>query len=484
MQSPISSERDHDHDHHGPNPLGQCNIQGDPILLLPKKQENFIFFNIIDLAEFRAALLKLSDKITCARRTMTVRETLKQLKNNQPKGTQDKPLLPLKLLNIAFSKDGLRELGLKPEELMDDEFSRGQLDDAESLGDSGKNISGRFVPDWDPVFKSRIDGVILVATESDQTMIELTRELNDILGTAVEKVYVLRGSVRTAEGQEKNEHFGWRDGISQPFLRGLSPNQPNKGQREVDPGVVILGAVGDSLKDKRPDWGLDGSFLVFRKLHQLVPEFHEFIKTNPVVIKGIPVDGGSALRCAQFFGRWKSGAPVEVFPTSDPGVEIGGNSEINNDFVFQPGNQQHCPYSAHIRKMNPRDPTGMPLNHLEHTSIVRAGIPYGPDPKDGEDPKTERGLAFVCYQSSIANGFKTQQKFWANNQHFPVEAATAGVIPGFDPIIGQDNGAPRTTTDTQGNPLSGVPEFVQPRGGGYFFSPSIWALRHRLSGSK
>lgn len=159
-------------------------------------------------------------------------------------------------------------------------------------------------------------------------------------------------------------------------------------------GVVILGAVGDSLKDKRPDWGLDGSFLVFRKLHQLVPEFHEFIKTNPVVIKGIPVDGGSALRCAQFFGRWKSGkcgdlfyiiiltdcvgAPVEVFPTSDPGVEIGGNSEINNDFVFQPGNQQHCPYSAHIRKMNPRDPTGMPLNHLEHTSIVRAGIPYGP----------------------------------------------------------------------------------------------------------
>lgn len=159
--------------------------------------------------------------------------------------------------------------------------------------------------------------------------------------------------------------------------------------------MIILGAEGDSLKDERPDWGLDGSFLVFRKLHQNVPQFQKFIQDNPVIgTNGIPVEGGSALRCAQFFGRWESGeygssvcvpiltgstgAPIVKHPTSDPGAKIGADSKTNNDFIFQSGNQELCPYSAHIRKTNPRDPTGMPPHHLEHTSIVRAGIPYGP----------------------------------------------------------------------------------------------------------
>ncbi|KAF8597123.1 Dyp-type peroxidase [Ceratobasidium sp. AG-I] len=486
VQAPMVSghDQDHDHDHDSKNPLGECNIQGDAILRLPKKREDFIFFNITDLAGFRPALRKLSDKVTCARRTKGAREAIMEFKSTQPKESKEKPRLPAKLLNIAFSKDGITKLGFDPKELKDGEFAAGQRAAAESLGDPRKAGSGPYVPDWDPVFQDPIDGLIILATESDKSSEELTKEVNAILGTTVKKVYVLKGTVRTPPGQEKHEHFGWLDGISQPFLKGLSMNKPNPGQRVVDPGVIILGAEGDSLKDERPDWGLDGSFLVFRKLHQNVPQFQKFIQDNPVIgTNGIPIEGGSALRCAQFFGRWESGAPIVKHPTSDPGAKIGADSKTNNDFVFQPGNQELCPYSAHIRKMNPRDPTGMPPHHLEHTSIVRAGIPYGPEVKKGEDPKTERGLAFVCYQSRIANGFVMQQQNWANNQNFPVKAATAGVAPGFDPIIGQAGGATRTTVETNGNHLSGIPQFVMPRGGCYFFSPSIWALRHRLSAS-
>ena len=73
---------------------------------------------------------------------------------------------------------------------------------------------------------------------------------------------------------------------------------------------------------------------------------------------------------------------------------------------------------------------------------------------------------------------------WANNEEFPGKAATNGVIPGFDPIIGQDGGAPRKTVDTHGKYLLGIPQFIIPRGGGYCFSPSIWALRYRLSASE
>ena len=68
---------------------------------------------------------------------------------------------------------------------------------------------------------------------------------------------------------------------------------------------------------------------------------------------------------------------------------------------------------------------------------------------------------------------------WANNQKF-IFGTT--VEPGFDPIIGQtvSDGA-RTVSGSnpkaQANVLSLPTQWVVPKGGEYFFSPSIPALR-------
>lgn len=66
---------------------------------------------------------------------------------------------------------------------------------------------------------------------------------------------------------------------------------------------------------------------------------------------------------------------------------------------------------------------------------------------------------------------------WANNVAFP-PGKTAAAQPGFDPIIGQ--GSPRQMVGT--NPISQstelqLPTWVVPKGGEYFFSPSIAALK-------
>ena len=69
---------------------------------------------------------------------------------------------------------------------------------------------------------------------------------------------------------------------------------------------------------------------------------------------------------------------------------------------------------------------------------------------------------------------------WANNTGFPPKAP---VTPGFDPIIGQagSNITSRSLVGTDPNnqsaSLSLATEWVVPKGGEYFFSPSIPALK-------
>jgi deferrochelatase/peroxidase EfeB len=142
--------------------------------------------------------------------------------------------------------------------------------------------------------------------------------------------------------------------------------------------------------------------LAFRQLSQLVPEFHEFLDSNPVVLPGLDRKQGSELLGARLFGRWKSGtsycllplpvtisylgltgAPIQVTPSCDD-PELAKDPQRNNNFVYpqDKGNegQSACPYAAHIRKTNPRnDLDGQPVpKTVEMVSITRAGIPYGP----------------------------------------------------------------------------------------------------------
>lgn len=104
--------------------------------------------------------------------------------------------VPLSFFNIGFSKDGLRALGIDDTTLSDPYFSLGQLDDAQALGDTGKMENGAFVPDWEPEFLERIDGVVLVAASSPDTLKLQVAEILQALGDAAEIVYTLQGAAR------------------------------------------------------------------------------------------------------------------------------------------------------------------------------------------------------------------------------------------------------------------------------------------------
>jgi deferrochelatase/peroxidase EfeB len=63
----------------------------------------------------------------------------------------------------------------------------------------------------------------------------------------------------------------------------------------IDPGVILIGELGDQQEVTRPTWAKDGSFMVFRKLRQFVPEFNDFLAKNPILDGGLTPAQGSEL---------------------------------------------------------------------------------------------------------------------------------------------------------------------------------------------
>ncbi|KAG8733169.1 hypothetical protein FRC11_008231 [Ceratobasidium sp. 423] len=451
-------------------------IQGDIVNRLPKNYENFIFFCIENPENFRAAIPKLLELKPPATGAHVV-EARKQLSA----WDKSKGRMPLSFFNIGLSKDGLEALDVNPRLLGDDHFWRGQLAEAGDLGDPMiEKEDGTRVPDWEADFLEldrahKIHGIILVAGEKENVESH-GAEVLEVLEGAVSVLYEVKGHTLNSR---HSEHFGWADGISNPAVPGFTEEKPTKGQHVISPGVLLLGAAGDPKQNERPGWALGSSFMVFRKLQQFVPEFKQFLLETAIKRGADPLDPeglkkAAQLLCAQLFGRWPNGAPLER--TNDPNDPFWTKKENLNDFVFeQHVPEPRCPYGAHIRKTNPRN--DIPKDEVLASSIMRTGIPYGDEIKPGQGPdetKTtvnDRGLAFVAYQSSIEHGFWLQQKHWANNPKFAPVYPKGTTPPGFDGIIGQNGGFER-----EGIFGIGLKDYVKPRAGGYFFVPSIKAL--------
>ncbi|KAF7335655.1 DyP-type peroxidase [Mycena venus] len=442
--------------------LNLDDVQGDILIGMRKLFERFFFFGILNAPDFKA---KLKTEIL-----PLVTSTMQVIANETDT-----------MLNIAFSQTGLVALNITgpTNDLNDAVFAKGQAMDAFNLGDPNTT-------NWVPEFVgTNIHGVMLLASDTEASINTTLADLQSKLGNSITEIYSLRTAMRPNENRG-HEHFGFLDGISNPTVGGFQ--DPLPGQALVPTGEILVGETGDSVT--RPEWAKDGSFLVFRQLKQLVPEFNKFLADNPINEPGLTPEQGSELLGARMVGRWKSGAPVFLSPKFDD-PDLGKDPTRNNNFTFaepgqnisDPTDQSGCPFSAHIRKTRPRADIGLPENVTSNHHIVRAGIPYGPevttDETSSNTTEIERGLAFVAYQSNIANGFQFLQHFWANNPKFVHQGV------GFDPIIGANASAERPVngldpTNTTRN-FTLTTDFVVSRGGEYFFSPSISAIANTLS---
>src|SRR5262249_4052080 len=168
--------------------------------------------------------------------------------------------------NVAFSWNGLRRLGAVGLETFPREFQDGMRARARILGDDTAAWELGGTEQTEP------DALLLIAADSAEALNrEIARQLAGIAACGLEQIGCFDGH-QLPHHLYLPEHFGFRDGRAQPEIRGFGDD--TGGPDSMPAGEFLLGySNADGQIFDGADWARDGSFLVFRKLHQKVFQF-------------------------------------------------------------------------------------------------------------------------------------------------------------------------------------------------------------------
>jgi Dyp-type peroxidase family len=298
------------------------------------------------------------------------------------------------------------------------------------------------------------------------------------------------------------EHFGYRDGIAQPVIKGTGRATRGVPERDLlEPGEFILGykngegyfppspilpAEADMGRDlpvlsegdlsRFPDFGnqrfgtaprdfgRNGSFLVIRELAQDVKGFEKFVTQKADELRGAaPSTSQMAYRDlykvigqypdkdwvkAKLMGRWPNGRPLVGNPVNtpspkadDPDAAACRAAETENDFSYGSDDPQGlaCPFASHIRRANPRD-SKEPGDSAEQVITNRHRLLRRGRTyvKADANGAPEKGLMFVSLCADLERQFEFVQQVWANSSSFH------GLTNEPDPIFGADTPDPNS----------------------------------------
>jgi Dyp-type peroxidase family len=490
----------------------------------------FVFLHVKDPEQGRAFVLEYRAKVTTALRWASSGAYVQKIQATKPDVA----------INIAFTFAGFLALGLPTRTLarMPPEFIDGMKVRAPILGDednkSAEDGTGQCetaLLKWDPIWGERVHIMIGLNAGLDEN------SGGPIAALEVETAYLqalcAKHGIAIVPGHGKNnapwqdgcailektkatykpvprEHFGFIDGISNPVFEG----------QFGDPQADAIMAIGNGkILDKKPDGAADsrwaplatgeillghpdeaqetadmappdsvmrnGTFLVYRKLHENIASFNNFFnRASQEYAKANNVSQTDAclILKAKMAGRWPDGVSVEVAPTIAEWNAFNAkyaNKDLQLSYVdFTYGDDPQglrCPVASHMRRTNTRDSlTGKSSALNNRRRILRRGLPYG---KTANDDDGEHGIIFLAMCASISRQFEFVQQQWINygldsnagNDTCPIAGNRKGDAKFIVPVDPGSDAAPFICAD--------IPQFVETRGGDYFFLPSMTALR-------
>lgn len=446
-------------------------------------------------------------------------------------------------LNIAFTYQGLKEVGLPRASLntFPAEFTSGMKQRRDILGDDGPSYPDKWDPIWKENRETRDRGVhifISISARDEKMLEERYNWLKDQVERYHECVKILDG--HRGENDElldyqdtrpvmengrytAKEHFGYTDGIGDPVFEGSPKNQMNvqgRGKQMADgswqplaTGEFLLGHI-DEAREYPPApspvlLSRNGTYMAYRKLHQNVATFETYLEEHS---RKYP--GGKELLAAKFVGRWRdNGAPLVKAPDTESKILFDSQlaaarqrgdhdtcDRMLSHFTYDDDmSGAKCPFSAHIRRINPRASLQMckgekpgsmvsnkgafdtPGSLADRRRILRRGSTYG-EVKDRTSDKGNHGVIIMAINADIARQFEFVQQQWINYGN-DFQAASDKEI-----LLGNHNASDdrfsskavlQVEPDSDEAPyfLTKIPRFVETRGGDYFFVPSMTALQ-------
>jgi deferrochelatase/peroxidase EfeB len=322
------------------------------------------------------------------------------------------------------------------------------------------------------------------------------------------------------------EHFGLSDGFGDPvFIGQYGPQaqaikqigggklEPDQSWAPLATGEFLLGYPDEAQEIPGAampiEFSRNGTFMAYRKLHENTASFTNYFKTQSqsyAAFNGLSdLDEAQAIISAKLVGRWNDGVPLMAAPTYAAwqafNAELAAAQQACDtaklaaialqyvNFVYRPDPLgTTCPVTSHLRRVNTRDMldprfsasdpnawTGSALNNRRR--ILRRGLPYGSVDGANAADNAEHGIIFLAVCSSLFRQFEFVQQQWVQyGLDFNAGSDTC-------PIVGNHDADAKIVIPTDPNGAgapficAGVPQFVEPRGGEYFFVPSMSALR-------
>ena len=401
-------------------------------------------------------------------------------------------------LVVAFTSSGLRTLlgpaaHQKALATFPIAFQQGMAERSRALGDGGEDAPAQW--DWGGSGTTSVDVLLMLYAETeDELRQQIDRRKQQLHGLkhALLKEVRLEGLREKKSSQQRKvfEPFGFRDGISQPIMRGSKRwSSAASAIHSVEPGELVLG-YRDNFGYPTPlpqfngcDIGRNGSYLVVRQLEQDTDEFRRYVHATASDLAGdprLPSNDPAVLAewlAAKMIGRWKDGSSLVKHPDK-PGIKDDEKDVPDNEFLFGREDRDglRCPLGAHIRRANPRDSfdpgSALQLTITNRHRILRVGRNYVP-----EQGRDKPGLLFMCVNADIERQFEFLQQSWLLGPDFD------GLDKEIDPVVGHRGKDDTMTVPTPHGPLRlpSVARFITVRGGSYFFMPGRNAVRALLS---
>ena len=395
---------------------------------------------------------------------------------------------PPSTFNIGFTWKGLRKLGLPDATLLSfpDEFYQGMRARKRILGDVGINDP----ENWEPVWKEETHVWLAVYAQTEDELArrcdETQRLMHETGGARL--LYTQHACAIFIDGkQTPKEHFGYTDGFGNPDFEGVERDTvPGQGKLTPDgkwaplaTGEFILGYPDEARELPACPvpyiLGINGTYMAYRKLHENVASFRQYLDQ-----KGKQYPAGKEKLAAKFVGRWRDGTPLELSPDRGDPALVKDPARNTNFTYGHDADGARCPIGSHIRRAHPRDAFGFNGELVNRRRIMRRGMPYGeyrPEDQPVRDAD-EHGIVFMALGASLFRQFEFMQQQWIEYGNDARLGNDKDLLVGCH-HDGRDKFIVQGDADPNNPPFicGGLPNFVEMRGGEYFFLPSLTALR-------